>query len=152
MGQVLVLAVRPLAGRHGHEHPVVVPFDHLEPADDETVLDGDAGERLQLGVVPQRDTDLGNAQHGVGPLAGRPSTGSRRAWGNAAGWECVPGGPHRHGREPAATERATWTLFWVRLNRSATTSGERAVGTSPKTADPLPDIRTCRAPARRRSR
>src|SRR5262249_46108731 len=50
VGEVLVLAVGPLAARHGDEQPRI-PTDDLEPADHERVVQRDAHERLQLFVV-----------------------------------------------------------------------------------------------------
>src|SRR6185503_14815196 len=53
MGHVLVGPVRSLPARHGHEHPVR-PLDDLETTDDERVVEGHAGEGLELIVVPER--------------------------------------------------------------------------------------------------
>ena len=62
MGKILVLPIRPLATRHGHEQSAVAA-DDLESPDDERVVERDAHERFQLLVVPKRYTNLGDLDH-----------------------------------------------------------------------------------------
>src|SRR6185436_5781899 len=62
VGEILVLAIGALAARHGDEQTGIAAND-LEAPDDERVIEGDADERLQLVVVPQRNPDLGDLDH-----------------------------------------------------------------------------------------
>src|SRR2546426_1070326 len=59
MGEILVLTIRTLAARHGDEQSRIAVND-LETADHEGVAQGDADERLELLVVPQRNPNLGD--------------------------------------------------------------------------------------------
>src|SRR5689334_22164323 len=62
VGEVLMLAVGPLAARHGHEQARVA-IDDLQPTDHERIIERDTDERFQLLVVPKRDPDLGDLDH-----------------------------------------------------------------------------------------
>src|SRR5207248_237808 len=59
MRDILIRPVGTLPARHRHEHPVRA-LDDLETSDDEGVVERHARERLQLVIVPQGNTDLGD--------------------------------------------------------------------------------------------
>src|SRR2546422_8258487 len=59
MRYVLVRAIGALPTRHGDEH-AVRSLDDLQPPNDERIVEGHARERLQLVIVPQGNTDLGD--------------------------------------------------------------------------------------------
>src|SRR6185436_7634462 len=73
VGEILVLAIRPLAARHGDEQARVA-VDDLESPDHERVVEGDTDERLQLVVVSQGDADLGDLDHARVTSAAVPDT------------------------------------------------------------------------------
>src|SRR5262249_24119109 len=62
VSEVLVLAVRPLATGHRHKQSTVAA-DDLEPSNHERIIQRDAREGLELVVVPQRYTNLGDLDH-----------------------------------------------------------------------------------------
>src|SRR5882672_7425245 len=59
MRDVLIRPVGTLSARHRHEHAVRA-LDDLEAPDDERIVEGHAREGLQLVIVPQGNTDLGD--------------------------------------------------------------------------------------------
>src|SRR5262249_39089664 len=54
--------VRTLPARHRNEQSAV-PANDLEPPDHERIIERHAHERLQLVIVPQRYTNLGDLDH-----------------------------------------------------------------------------------------
>ena len=66
MGDVLKGPILSLPTGHGNKQPRC-PFDDFQSAHNKSIVQGDAGDSLELVVIAQSDSDFGNVQDSPSP-------------------------------------------------------------------------------------